>query len=138
MWVISREPVLTDRYPCSPSFHVLSWEVESPTPAQKGLGGRGMRREAWATGPCQPLESRTAESDHKISCWKMTDFEGKHVKMIRENGIVKLTGTISFFWIIAVSVLAFSWNAFTYFSFFGYFCLLLLSPFPPSSPFKEK
>ena len=63
------------------------------TSARKGLGGRWVRREAWDTGPYQPLESGTGESDHKISCWKMTDSEGKYVKMIRENGIVELTGT---------------------------------------------
>lgn len=26
------------------------------------------------TGPSQPLESRTGESDHEIACWTMTDW----------------------------------------------------------------
>lgn len=58
---------------------VLSWGVESPTPrsclSRRDPGAGGWGEEGGRdTGPSQPLESGTGESDHEIACWTMTDW----------------------------------------------------------------
>jgi hypothetical protein len=91
VWVISAEPEGGCRF-LSPSLsspggqgapllgHVCPGEILQQAGEE---GGRD-------TGPSQPLESRTGESDHKIACWTMTDLGrggGKCIRMVRKMGL---------------------------------------------------
>lgn len=77
MWVISAEPKGGCRFlPPSVSSTggrgapLLGHVCPGETLGQAGEdGGRD-------TGPNQPLESGTGESDHEIACWTMTDLGG--------------------------------------------------------------